>query len=695
MEETFRTNARIVFEIGKESIENKTIALSEIIKNAYDAIATKCTIIIREEGEEISLFDREISSFEIVDNGIGMSKDDLINNWLVIGTNSKKKYKENIIKNQYNYRIPVGEKGIGRFAINKLGDDITIITKQKGDKTYYLHIDFSEFSDDKMLEDVSVELGEYSGKNTILTDSGTKIIINKLVEKWDYEDIKSVYDEVLKIQSPFKEETDKFEIEFVTKDNSIFDDKLKTEDILKYSLWNASIEIKPFQNYGTMEFNFTPYKEMKNLRESSWLVDIKYQDASKKLCNIDISKYKIGPIKIRLHAFHRTPNVLNMLGQKKKQLKDYLDENGGVRVYRSGQRIFNYGSKDEDWLGLNLKRLNSPGTKLSKNILIGIVELDGDKSQDLVEKTNREGFIENQAFIEFKKIISLVVDEFSLNMIHTKDEIKKLYDKNMKVEKLDESMEELIEELEEAKFENKENKDKILAMANKISKEYQESRKIYLSIASNSVDFNMVFHDVDKQIKNISTLLNFNSVNIDEIRKSIKNISDILNLQKDLITNRDFKEIYSIKLLSKFKEYAYYRIKDHEIRIEYEFQDIKFRAIESQLLRVLINLFDNSIYWIENQKEKKVIIKMIKENNKVVVYYADNGPGFGINDPNILFKPFVTKKINGLGLGLYIVNEIISLHNGKIELINSSNLIPDDYIGVKYRIEVGDFDGDN
>lgn len=89
-EQSFKTNARIILEIGKESIESKIVALSEVIKNSYDAGASKCEITIKEEGKMISLIDKEISSIEITDNGCGMNKDDLINNWLVIGTTNKK-----------------------------------------------------------------------------------------------------------------------------------------------------------------------------------------------------------------------------------------------------------------------------------------------------------------------------------------------------------------------------------------------------------------------------------------------------------------------------------------------------------------------------------------------------------------------------------------------------------------------------
>ena len=67
--------------------------------------------------------------------------------------------------------------------------------------------------------------------------------------------------------------------------------------------------------------------------------------------------------------------------------------------------------------------------------------------------------------------------------------------------------------------------------------------------------------------------------------------------------------------------------------------------------------------------------------------YADNGPGFGVSDANILFKPFVTKKEGGLGLGLYIVNEIVNVHKGKIEIISKSEMIPKEYCGAKLKIE--------
>ena len=117
--------------------------------------------------------------------------------------------------------------------------------------------------------------------------------------------------------------------------------------------------------------------------------------------------------------------------------------------------------------------------------------------------------------------------------------------------------------------------------------------------------------------------------------------------------------------------------------------DFAFKCIESQILRILMNLMDNSVYWLNNiSSNKKIFIKLFKDNNKAVILFADNGPGLGVDDPSMLFKPFVTKKDEGLGLGLYIIDEIVNMHNGVINVINSDNNIPSEYVGAKFRIEI-------
>ena len=102
----------------------------------------------------------------------------------------------------------------------------------------------------------------------------------------------------------------------------------------------------------------------------------------------------------------------------------------------------------------------------------------------------------------------------------------------------------------------------MIELTNKTIKEYHESKKIYLSIANNSVDFHMVFHDIDKRVNGLINQVEKDNVDLKDIKKSIHAINDILRLQKDLITNRDFKVINSKNLIKKFDIYSKYRVND-------------------------------------------------------------------------------------------------------------------------------------
>ena len=114
--DTFRITPRVIAHLGESLIKNESIALLELVKNSYDANATKCDVIFEET-------QGKISRIIISDNGSGMNADIIRNVWLVIGTDNKKK----IIEQGTEGRYPLGEKGIGRLGVHKLGNKITLI----------------------------------------------------------------------------------------------------------------------------------------------------------------------------------------------------------------------------------------------------------------------------------------------------------------------------------------------------------------------------------------------------------------------------------------------------------------------------------------------------------------------------------------------------------------------------------------
>lgn len=124
--------------IGRELITDRITALFELVKNSYDANAKRVNVIFKNI-TPISIMDRNGNIIAapnpdcriiIQDNGYGMSFEDIRDKWMVIGTASKRK--KPYSPEPYNRRC-VGEKGIGRFAVDKLGDKVNIITKKEGE----------------------------------------------------------------------------------------------------------------------------------------------------------------------------------------------------------------------------------------------------------------------------------------------------------------------------------------------------------------------------------------------------------------------------------------------------------------------------------------------------------------------------------------------------------------------------------
>ena len=114
-------------------------------------------------------------------------------------------------------------------------------------------------------------------------------------------------------------------------------------------------------------------------------------------------------------------------------LNNYLRENSGVRVYRDGVRIYDYGEKDSDWLSLDLNRLKRAGDNISNNIIIGSVGISRRDSTDLKEKTNREGFIENEAYFAFVDAVTYVLDLITRYRNTDKRRLINVYKKDKRV----------------------------------------------------------------------------------------------------------------------------------------------------------------------------------------------------------------------------------------------------------------------
>jgi HSP90 family molecular chaperone len=154
----FKVRARLLEQMGEQLIKSESIALMELIKNSYDADASHCVV------EMHDMDNPEKGSIIITDDGTGMNYDIFKNVWLEIGTSNKadKKETEEIDKKgsinekkierskKFN-RIPLGEKGIGRFGVHRLGHEIEIISRMEGSKECRLFVNWDAINKSKYI----------------------------------------------------------------------------------------------------------------------------------------------------------------------------------------------------------------------------------------------------------------------------------------------------------------------------------------------------------------------------------------------------------------------------------------------------------------------------------------------------------------------------------------------------------------
>ena len=173
MKHHFSITPRIIAHFGEDLIKNESIALLELVKNSYDACATECKVEFYSEN-------RQLNKLTISDNGFGMNADIIKNVWLVIGTDHKKKVEVNQCG-----RFPLGEKGIGRLGVHKLGRKITLFSKQSNFKEVELSIDWTELENAKNISDFNVSVVENESPKFYKNGVTGKRLYRNLKSKWD------------------------------------------------------------------------------------------------------------------------------------------------------------------------------------------------------------------------------------------------------------------------------------------------------------------------------------------------------------------------------------------------------------------------------------------------------------------------------------------------------------------------------
>lgn len=686
----FQPRARLLLQLGDKLIKNENIALLELIKNSYDADAKHVKVKLQRIAKKSE------GLIDIVDDGEGMDLATIENVWLEPGSDHKAELFKKKIRTTLYGRLPIGEKGIGRFGVHKLGNKIELISKKEGGNEVVVKIDWNDFAKNKYLKDARFEVFERTPEYFLRGRKGTRIIISDLRTSWDRRMVRDIYKAVFTLNSPFQK-TGNFFIDIQLDDPSLLEDLPSWEDIRKFSLWHFKCKLKG-NSISEFLYEFTPWESMTDLtkrtvtREDEFIQDnstliVNDRDNPKSEIVIDLNRNyeidgqpkSIGEIDFEGYIFDRERATLGLWdNQSTKLFEQYLNEQGGLRVYRDNIRINEYGEKGNDWLNLDIRRVNVPAKRISNNLILGVIELKGEQSTALIEKTNREGFIENEAFYDFCSALLYTLDLIETLRKIDKDTIRAKYNPTEKQEPVLHHLGEL-KELIDKRIDDVPLKIEINKHLVKIEDDYNFINEVLLASAGAGLTLGVGVHEVQKVITELNLAIERENVP-EKILRLVQHLDKLIENYSDLLRQSDSKEENVVMLIDGALFNEEYRLESHGITVikRYsEFRGVKqVKCSRRLVLGALMNLLDNSIYWLDRKKrklaetsetfEKKILIDVVEgSDDNVEILVADNGLGFSL--PTFqLTKPFITSKPNGMGLGLHIVNEIMRAQGGKV-----------------------------
>lgn len=688
---TFKPKAGLISVLGEQLIKDAGVGIIELVKNGYDADATKVMVTM------ISL-NNENGMIEIFDNGFGMDIDTFLNRWMNPASFHKAQQKKNSIRSVKG-RLPLGEKGVGRFAAQKISNNLKMITKvKKSNKELHVYIDWSKFSDtEKYLSEINIKYEEKECEYFKVNESGTLLRMFDLKDAFSESDIKKLSTILRRLKSPFKGAKD-FNIELIFEECLPEFSKysnLEISDILEKANYKITgiIDENGIFDY-TYEFNH-PDKPNKNDEDK---FDLSQFANIKKLRR----PFNCGGFIVNLYNYDRSPETINTNKINTKE----LDEVCGVSVYRDGIRIFPYGERGDDWLGLDKRRIQNPTKYIDNNTIIGWIEINQKENKLLIDKTNREGLIENSAYEQFKELVLgsvMFLEEIRLddkpkkikktkqNKLNSKEDIKN------DIDELKEGLCKVLETLNQNKQGDKKSKEIVKTLGEKVIEieedvlgkieEDEKAKDILLNLAGTGLAAERFTHEFEMLVKGIMDAFKKLALLIDmKSNPKIKDIYSKIAIGLDALRNDILLlgPLFYLKKSTKEKEisinYIIKTVIDLQSRwliqnnIKYDIAGNNFSVVmrEGLCAQIFNNLLDNSVYWLSQKSESdEKQVKFLLDDRNKTVYVTDSGPGITQKFKNKIFDMFFSMKgETGRGLGLWIVKEILNEKKFSIQVVD-------------------------
>jgi signal transduction histidine kinase len=771
---SFVITARTVLQLGAELISSDAVALYELIKNSIDArsdsgVQVDFEIVIRESEyatvmaqvtsksdvnvlrEDLfkrilpsapakleAQFKKIVSSAQTVpqfvekaaqayvecnrivvsDTGHGMSLNDLRTIYLTIGTTSRAAAVRAAIKAGRTDSVYLGEKGVGRLSVMRLGRRVLIETTTVADKKINrLEIDWRRFeeADDKPANSIKIE-PTIGGSKERSKASFTRITISDLRTSWSSKKLAEIAtDQIARMTDPFSwADRRRFPIRLVFNGAPVDQARTVAQDLLKHAHAHCrgSYEVQPSPKL-TVTFTSQLYEgaptthefDLTDLMSMSGLADEGYPSSVLRA---------LGPFDFEFFWFNRQRlRALEGVGDRER-VRALIRVWSGICLFRDGYRVLPYGDQGDDWLELDREALASSGYKLNTKQLIGRVRIGRVANPALLDQTNRQGLVETNEKHALISLLNKVISRWWRTYLNEASKVQKrqevlVYDsakESAAVSNLESRTSDaiksirkqytgdaaLLQEVKDAFIEIREAHAKAIARIETI----EEQKERLTQLAGVGLMIEVIAHELTRATEDTETTLrSLKSKNLDAGTKAalkvlgeqVKVIHKRLQTLEPLsITARQRRSQLNVFNIAKYVLEAHatqFRRHGIDARITPDSDSrAEAFAIEGHIVQILENLINNSVYWLDLQKkehpsfEPTISIKVVAEPPRI--FFEDNGPGIPFARAEAVFDAFYSTKGGSVsrrqGLGLYIARQNAELLGGALSLIDESRI---------------------
>ena len=679
-----RMHPRVFTALGKELVTNDVVAVIELVKNAYDAFAYYAKLSFRHD----DFLDR--TYLEIQDDGLGMTRKVIEESWCLVATPYRVLHP--YVQRGNRERRVVGAKGLGRLAVARLGQRLTMLTQAPQAPCWEVTVDWTDIASQEDLVQSTALCREYAGVSPF-AESGTLLRIDGLYTDWDSEHLADLRDNLARLLSPFAEQDD-FHIVLYESSSLLPEVPVEPPAFLaapKYCLRGQADRdgnISGVYRFAPLSNEGIP--RCKKLTQSWYNIRQSMRNPQQK------RTAECGPFAFEIRAWdigaNDTQEISTRFPIQKNQIRQAIRAHKGLSVYRDGVLVLPKSDGARDWLGLDLRRVALVGHRLSTSQVVGFVAITAEHNPRLEDTSDRERLLACPEVSAFETILRAAASLLENERARDRTPSGKARPMAALFDQL--SASELVADIEELAEQGR-SADEALPLVREFdtslfrTQQNLRERFVYYSrLATVGTIAQMLVHEIRNRTTAFGALLRAITpqqrlfadprmkVKLDRAHRAVKTLEQLADKFAPLASRNFRQRRQTLNLEAQIQECLAMNeveIRNKHIVCRVPPSQTPVLADPGELDTIFLNLITNAVYWLgEVPKESRHLEfnwELTTSGDRVQIWIHDSGPGIDPDDLERVFLPGVTRRPDGIGMGLNVASELVAACGGEMKAL--------------------------